>query len=47
MTSLERNQKAVVDFHDLMFKKCRTVEAVRRFVGASYTQNNPQAADGK
>ena len=44
---LERNQKTVVDFYELMFNQCKPAEAVRRFVGAQYVQHNPLVADGK
>ena len=44
--SLERHKQAAKDFYDLMFNQCQPAEAVRRFVGASYTQHNPHVADG-
>jgi predicted SnoaL-like aldol condensation-catalyzing enzyme len=45
MTLDERKQTAMA-FYDLMFNQCRPHEAIERFVGASYTQHNPEVADG-
>jgi predicted SnoaL-like aldol condensation-catalyzing enzyme len=44
---LERNRRTAMAFYDLMFNQCQPAEAVRLYVGASYTQHNPQVADGK
>jgi predicted SnoaL-like aldol condensation-catalyzing enzyme len=44
---LERNKKAAMAFYDLMFNQCRPAEAIERYAGESYTQHNPEVADGK
>ena len=43
---LERNRKNVTAFYELMFNQARPAEALRKYVGASYSQHNPHVADG-
>ena len=44
---LQQNKDNAVAFYDMMFNQCKPREAIDRYVGASYTQHNPDVADGK
>lgn len=43
----EANKKNAMAFYDLMFNKCEPRAAIERYVGADYTQHNPEVVDGK
>jgi len=43
----EKNKESAKAFYDLVFNQCRPSEAVKRYVGDSYTQHNPMVEDGK
>ena len=47
MDQLERNKQTVTAFYDLMFNQNKPREAIERYAGAEYIQQNPEVADGK
>jgi predicted SnoaL-like aldol condensation-catalyzing enzyme len=46
-TSSASNKENALAFYDLMFNQCRPREAIEQYAGDSYTQHNPEVADGK
>jgi predicted SnoaL-like aldol condensation-catalyzing enzyme len=44
---LERNRIHAMAFYELMFNECQPRKAVELYVGETYTQHNPDVADGK
>jgi predicted SnoaL-like aldol condensation-catalyzing enzyme len=46
MPDLEANKRAASEFLDLAFNQGRPEEAAARYLGPTYTQHNPAAADG-
>jgi len=43
LTEMKENARA---FYDPMFNQCKPREVVDRYVGAEYTQHNPEVGDG-
>ena len=44
---LEKNKQTAQSFYELMFNQCQPKAAIDAYVGASYTQHNPEVGDGK
>ena len=44
---LERNKRNAMAFYDLMFNQGKPAEAIDEYAGDTYTQHNPEVADGK
>ena len=44
---LDDNKRNVTAFYDLMFNQCEPARAIELYTGESYTQHNPEVADGK
>ena len=47
VSSPEQNKSNAKAFYDLMFNQCNPRQAIEEYVGAAYTQHNPDVADGK
>jgi predicted SnoaL-like aldol condensation-catalyzing enzyme len=47
VTDLEANKQTVLTFFDVIFNQRRIEEGVERCVGPTYTQHNPEIADGR
>jgi predicted SnoaL-like aldol condensation-catalyzing enzyme len=45
-TTLDVNKQTVSDFYTLAFNDHNPAKAVEKYVGKTYTQHNPMAADG-
>lgn len=43
----EQNKHNAQAFYDLMFNACQPRAAIEQYAGATYTQHNPEVADGK
>ncbi|WEH12863.1 nuclear transport factor 2 family protein [Streptomyces sp. VNUA24] len=46
-STTERNKRTALAFIDLAFNKKKPQRAADRYIGATYTQHNPNFADGK
>lgn len=46
MTNLDRNKQTVIDFITRSFNEKQPMDAVAKYVGATYIQHDPQSADG-
>lgn len=46
-STTERNKRTALAFIDLAFNKKKPQQAADRYIGATYTQHNPNFADGK
>ena len=44
---LERNKETVKSFYDVMFNQCKPAEAIDEYAGDTYTQHNPEVAEGR
>ncbi|MGH2589733.1 MAG: hypothetical protein ACRDGW_02920 [Actinomycetota bacterium] len=46
MADIEANKRAVREFYERAFNEGEAEDAAERYLGPTYTQHNPQAADG-